>query len=236
MMATPDLRVTDLGRMAYPAALELQRRTHQHVLDGIDPPTILLVEHDPVITVSQRKESPAHLLASRERLAELGIDVQPTDRGGDITYHGPGQLVVYPILRLTDYGLNVGGYMRLLEQAVIDAAAAFGIEALRDPPNTGVWVRIGVPATGELRKIAAVGVRVKRNVTLHGLALNVTTDLSHFDTIVPCGLPGRSVTSLAALLGGRVPAMDAVKRAVTAALGRALTQRTALPHGGEGGA
>ncbi|MCX5659524.1 MAG: lipoyl(octanoyl) transferase LipB [Planctomycetota bacterium] len=223
-------RVTDLGRLAYAPALELQRTTHQRVLDRLEPPTILLVEHDPVITVSQRPDAAKHLLADAVRLARLGIDVQLTDRGGDITYHGPGQLVVYPILPLADFGLNLSRYMRLLEQAVIDAVGTWGVEATREPGATGVWVRRAIPG-GPGEKICAMGVRIRKNVTMHGLALNVTTDLSHFDTIVPCGLAGRSVTSLAALLGSAAPTMDAVKSALVACLVERLRAAAGLRGG-----
>lgn len=216
--ASPSPRVTDLGRLAYLPALEFQRATHQRVLEQLDPPTILLVEHDPVITVSQRADAPRHLLADAARLARLGIEVQPTDRGGDITYHGPGQLVVYPILPLAAYGLNLSRYMRLLEQAVIDAAAKWGVAALREPGATGVWARPTNPPDGPTAKLCALGVRIRRNITMHGLALNVSTDLSHFDTIVPCGLAGRGVTSLQRLLGDDAPSMPTAKRDLVAAL------------------
>ena len=216
---TQELRVRDLGRCGYAAALQIQRETHDQVLRGSVPPTLLFVEHDPVITVSQRKTAPAHLRARPEALRRLGIQVYPTDRGGDITYHGPGQLVAYPIVRLADLGLNVGRYMRTLEQAVIDSAASFGVQAGRVPGCTGVWV-------AGSRKLCALGIRVRKNVSMHGLALNVTTDLSHFDTIVPCGLEGREVTSLQALLGAATPPMTAVKRELARQLCRRLCDRT----------
>jgi len=189
---------------------------------------LIFVEHDPVITVSQRREAPSHLLATSEALAKLGIDVQPTDRGGDVTYHGPGQVVAYPILRLADCGLNVGGYMRFLEQVVIDTLAVFNITAYRDPANTGVWVRSGLVTSDTGSKICAIGVRVKRNVTLHGLALNVTTDLSHFETIIPCGLAGRSVVSVKSLLGSKAPSIPQVKTTLRDVFSRSLSS---LPGG-----
>jgi lipoyl(octanoyl) transferase len=205
------LYVRDLGRMAYATALAIQRETAERVIAGEDEPNaLLLVEHDPVITVSQRRESARHLLAPPEVLRKLGIDVQPTDRGGDITYHGPGQLVAYPIVRLDGFGLNLSRYMRLLEQVTIDTLAAFGVEAFREAGATGVWVSSpDRSAKPQAVKICALGVRIRRGVTMHGLALNVTTDLSHFQTIVPCGLVGRAVTSLAAL--GVTVSMDEVK-------------------------
>jgi len=232
------LTVRDLGRMGYTDTLALQREVNQSVIAGELPGALLLVEHEPVITLTHRKGIASHLLASSERLGQLGIAVAETDRGGDITYHGPGQLVAYPIIRLADYGLNLSKYMRLLEQVVIDTVAAFGVRAGRVEGCTGVWVEVGdqgpgISEQGESHatpacdrnpdprslvpdprraKLCALGVRVRRNVTMHGLALNVTTDLSHFDTIVPCGLANRAVTSLAQLLGECVPTMDAVKR------------------------
>ncbi len=216
------LQIRDLGRLGYVAALDIQRRLNQQLVDGQGRPTLLLVEHDPVITVTPRQGVADHLLADRERLGELGIDVQPTDRGGDITYHGPGQLVAYPILRLAPLGLNLGRYMRLLEQVVIETVAGFGVEGLREAGATGVWVRCpserahfaaeaGRADAAVSAKLCAMGVRIRKNTTLHGLALNVAPDLSHFDTIVPCGLAGRPVTSLHRLLGERCPTMDQAK-------------------------
>lgn len=230
-----DLSVMDLGRTAYAPAWEIQRQTHERVLAGQAGPTLILVEHDPVITVSQRPSARQHLTASPALLARLGIDVQPTDRGGDITYHGPGQLVAYPILRLADYGLMVGGYMRLLEQAVIDLLAGHAIPAGRESDFTGVWTPLpggddsaGLPCFGKpTAKICAMGVRVRRNVTLHGLALNVTTDLSHFQTIVPCGLVGKSVTSMQQWLGDRTPTMPQVKQDLVRLMRHHLKSRSA---------
>ena len=263
--ARDNLAVRDLGRLGYAAALAVQHETHAAVLAGDAPGTLLLVEHDPVITVSQRKGAGAHLLADSPTLARLGIEVQPTDRGGDITYHGPGQLVAYPILRLADHGLNLGRYMRLLEEVVIATVATWGVRAMRVDGCTGVWVgaeggcRVSgvgcreeddatartlassphtphpipdTPATPA--KLCALGVRVRKNVTLHGLALNVTTDMAHFATIVPCGLVGRGVTSLHQLLGNACPDMPAVKAALVDAFRHRLyhlrTELTKDPH------
>lgn len=207
------LEVRDLGRMPYANALAVQRQVHQQVLEGQSPQTLLLVEHDPVITVSRRPSVKQHLLADEQRLAEMGIDVQPTDRGGDITYHGPGQLVAYPIIRLAPLGFNVGRYMRWLERVVMDTVATWGIDACLDDCATGVWVHVASvdPAESRPAKLCAMGVRVRRNVTLHGLALNVTTNLEHFRTIVPCGLVGREVTSMQRLLENKTPTMAQVK-------------------------
>lgn len=218
-MPRDDLRFIDLGRLAYRDALGVQRAHAEEVLasrEGGEPELgrVLMVEHPAVITISARAGAAENLLASPETLACEGVDVEPTDRGGDITYHGPGQLVVYPILDLNRLMLNLHDYMRLLEQAVIDACAALGVSCVRDPGATGVWTEHeGVPA-----KIAAMGVRVRRWVSMHGLALNVEPDLRHFGLIVPCGLAGRSVTSLRAVLGARAPSMEQASAGVRAAL------------------
>jgi len=210
------LEVMDLGRMKYARALAVQREVNRAVSRNENEASrLLLVEHDPVITVTHRKDAWDHLLATPQRLEQLGIDVQVTDRGGDVTYHGPGQLVAYPILRLNPLGLNLGSYMRLLEQVIIDVLGVFGIVGVRDKGATGVWVERGdFPQRGlpaGLAKVCALGVRVRKNTTMHGLALNVMTNLEHFKTIDPCGLGGRPVTSLAELLGDGVPTMAQVK-------------------------
>lgn len=212
------VRVEDLGRMAYAPAFERQRLAHEEVLASRESGSplagvILLVEHDPIITLTRR--AAPNLIATPAQLARAGVEVAETDRGGDITYHGPGQLVVYPLLDLQRLGWNLHRYMRELEQVVIDACAGWGVEASRDPGATGVWV--GEPPA----KVCAMGVRIRRWVTMHGLAINVTTELSHFDLIVPCGLPGRPVTSLQRLLGAQCPPMDAVKRALVEGLSKA---------------
>ncbi len=223
------LEVIDLGRMGYARAYEEQVRHHAEVLEArsLARPLLgrlLLVEHDPpVITVSRRPEAAAHLLASPQSLADHGIEVCPTDRGGDITYHGPGQLVVYPILDLNRVGLNLHAYIRLLEQAVIDVCEGLGVPAGRDACATGVWVqRGGVTGSGcgasESAKVCAIGVRVRRWVSLHGLALNISTNLDHFGLIVPCGLAGRRVTSLQRELGERCPSMARAREMVALSL------------------
>jgi lipoyl(octanoyl) transferase len=192
-----------------------------------EPPlgVLLLVEHDPVVTVSRRTGARDHLLASPELLALRGVSIAETDRGGDITYHGPGQLVAYPILDLNRLNLGLHDYMRLLESVVIDTLAEFNIIGLRDPAATGVWVGsrtvdaplapVSTPdaqadSNSPLAKIAAMGVRVRRWISMHGLALNVSTNLDHFSLIVPCGLVGRPVTSLRRELGDRAPDMPRV--------------------------
>jgi lipoyl(octanoyl) transferase len=236
-----DLRVQDLGRLAYAPALALQRRLQQEVIEArsLDRASrggseesssgvtglahLLLMEHDPpVITVSRRLGARQHLLATDAMLASAGVEVAQTDRGGDITYHGPGQLVVYSILDLNRFDLRIDSYMRLLEGIVIDVLAHFGIAGERDAGATGVWVRSNID--GRASKICALGVRVSRWVSMHGLALNVTTNLEHFKLIVPCGLADRDVTSMQRELRSACPAMDVVKRAMVAQFQRALQE------------
>lgn len=217
------LEVVDLGAMPYAEAYAIQTRTLDEVLarrdvEGSPIGRLLLVEHDPpVITVSRRPDAIGHLLADKARLDALGVTVEATDRGGDITYHGPGQLVAYPIIDLNRAGLRLHGYMRRLEEAVIRVCAELGVRGERDADATGVWVGGA--------KICAMGVRVRRWVSMHGLALNVTTDLSHFDLIVPCGLAGRGVTSLAREVPGQAPSMSTVKALLAEALERELADQ-----------
>lgn len=196
--------------MSYADAYVVQNDRHERVLaargSGVVG-TILLVEHDPVITVTRRPGAAGHVVASPELLARHGVEIAETDRGGDVTYHGPGQLVVYPIVDLNAMNCRIVEYLRLLEDVVIGVLAEIGVEGRRDAGATGVWVGEG-PASA---KVCAMGVRVRRWVTMHGLALNVDPDLSHFGLIVPCGLHGRSVTSLRELLGERCPSMERVK-------------------------
>ena len=204
--------------MEYAKAYEAQAAQLAEVLASREartpePGRLLLVEHDPVVTVGRREAGFANLAVSREALAARGVGLVHSDRGGDITYHGPGQLVAYPILDLNVLNLGLHDYMRLLEGAVIAALARFGVAGERDPAAPGVWV------SGA--KVCAMGVRVRRWISMHGLALNVTTDLSHFDLIVPCGLAGRGVTSLARLLGSACPPMEGVKAVLIDELGRA---------------
>ena len=175
--------------MDYGAAYSLQQELVNDRKQGLISDHLLLLEHSHVITLG-RNGHPENLLASEEILDRAGIAFHPTDRGGDVTYHGPGQLVGYPILDLREWKRDVGAYVRGVEQAIIDTLADYAIAADRIPKLTGVWV-------GE-RKIAAIGVHISRWVTSHGFALNVNTDLSYFQYIVPCGLT-KPVTSMAQL-------------------------------------
>lgn len=214
MAGEMDLRVIDLGVRPYADACQDQADRHEEVLASRDAPTrlgyILLVEHPPVVTISRRASAKDHLLATPEHLASRGITVCETDRGGDITYHGPGQLVAYPILDLNLLGLGIHAYMRLLEESVIRTLAHFGLAGQRDETATGVWVANGP----NLAKIAAMGVRVRRWISMHGLALNVSPRLEDFQLIVPCGLVGRQVTSLRELKRDQTPLMQDVKPAL----------------------
>lgn len=226
----------DLGTMPYAEALAVQRAQLEEVLasrEAGEPETgrVLLVEHPPVITVSQRPDATRHLLADAERLQAAGVTVEPTDRGGDITYHGPGQLVVYPILDLNLLGLRLHEYMRLLESVIIEACHTFGVAAIRDHSATGVWIPSSDEPTRAEAKICAMGVRVRRWVSMHGLAVNVSTNLRHFDLIVPCGLVGRPVTSLNEILGYQAPSMEEVKAVVVATLATHVRGRLAKEHG-----
>lgn len=198
------------GRVPYAEALARQERYVRERRAGLRPDTLVLVEHPHVITLGTgaRRE---HVLLPPEELARRGIELHPTGRGGDVTYHGPGQLVGYPILDLKPDRCDLHAYLRDLEDVLIRAVGHFGVRAGRIPGLTGVWTPKG--------KIAAIGVRVSAGwITSHGFALNVTTDLSFFGTIVPCGLRDHAVTSLAAELGRPVPLTD-VAAAVVAAFG-----------------
>jgi len=182
------LHVVDLGRMAYADALELQRAAARSRIDGSQPEDLLLlVEHPPVVTLG-RSSKEAHLLASPELLRARGVDLFEVERGGDVTFHGPGQLVGYPIFDLKRHKRDLHWYLRQLEEALIAALDRFGIQGQRRPSYTGVWV--------EDRKIASIGVHARDWVTWHGFALNVSTDLSFFDLIVPCGIQAVTMTSI----------------------------------------
>jgi lipoyl(octanoyl) transferase len=193
------IEVVRLGRSEYRACWKLQRCLQERRAAGDISDVLLLTEHDPVITLGTTANA-NHLLASAGQLSSEGIDVVSIDRGGDVTYHGPGQLVGYPIFDLTQQRPDLHWYLRQLEDLVIGALAAYGVYASRVEGYTGVWV-------GE-EKICAIGINVRRWVTMHGFALNVNTDLSSFRHIIPCGIFERGVTSLAALLGQRVVMRD----------------------------
>lgn len=182
----PKCVVRQLGRVGYGAALELQLELVRQRQEGLIPDQLLLLEHPHVITIGRNGKA-EHVLVSLERLRQQGIELWHTDRGGDVTYHGPGQLVGYPIIDLKEWKRDVVAYVRALEEVLIRALLEFHIPATRRAGVTGVWV--------EDRKIAAIGVHISRWVTYHGFALNVETDLRYFQYIVPCGLPN-PVTSM----------------------------------------
>jgi lipoate-protein ligase B len=204
----------DLGRMAYGPAMEIQRERVRRVQAAPGGPAfLLLVEHDPPVITTGRRPCAEDILATPEQLAREGIQVHAALRGGGVTYHGPGQLVGYPILRLASIGRSVRTYVHDLEESLVLALGRFGLGARRVEGLTGVWV-------GD-EKIAAIGVAVTRGVTYHGFALNVATNLSHFGLVVPCGLRGRGVTSMSKCLG-RPMAVDEVKPALIDALKEVL--------------
>ena len=202
------LAVERLGTVPYLPTWELQDELAQQRRERRIGDRLLLLEHFPVFTIGRGGDD-ANLLATPERLRQLGAEFARIDRGGDITFHGPGQLVAYPIVELRD-PLDLRRYVRALEAAIIDTAAAFGVLAGRVEGLIGVWVE-------ERRKLAAIGVRVRRGVTTHGLALNVNTELRWFDEMVPCGIRDKEVTSLARELGRSVP-MDEVEARLAADL------------------
>jgi lipoyl(octanoyl) transferase len=211
------LTVDHLGTVPYRPAWELQDELAEQRRSRRIGDRLLLLEHFPVYTIGRGGDE-ANMLASPDRLREMGAELIRIDRGGDITFHGPGQIVAYPIVELRD-PLDLRRYVRTLEAAIIATSAAFGLASGRVEGLPGIWV------DGE-RKLAAIGVRVRRGVTTHGLALNVNTDLRWFEEVIPCGIPDREVTSLTRELGRAVPA-DAVADALAAQLATHLGLRLA---------
>jgi lipoate-protein ligase B len=208
-MARP-LTVQRLGRIGYSDALALQEELVQQRDEGRIADTLLLLEHDPAVITLGRGAKEEHVLLSREALALQGIEVHETGRGGDVTYHGPGQLVAYPIIDLKPDRQDVRKYVMALEEVMIRVAASYGISASRVAGLNGAWVGNN--------KLGAVGVRIRRWVTMHGLALNVSTALDAFDLIVPCGIRDRGVTSLERELTRPVPMPEATDRTIQAFL------------------
>ena len=203
------LLITDLGLISYTEAFALQQRLVAARKAGAIEDVLLFCEHPQVITLG-RNANRENLLASEHVLRQKGVELHATNRGGDITYHGPGQIVGYPILNLGAIKRDVGWYVRALEEAMIQASSDFGVTAFRVKGKTGIWVNpIAEPGAAE-EKLAAIGVHISRWVTSHGFAYNVATDLRYFDLIVPCGIAGRTATSLEKLLSRNV-ALDEVK-------------------------
>ncbi len=198
----PVLHVGWLGRIDYLSAWEIQRRLVHLRREGSIPDTLLLLEHVPPVITLGRAASREHLLATPEQLQAMGVQLVETDRGGDVTYHGPGQLVGYPVLDLRDHGRDVHLYLRRLEESLILALRHFGIEAHRKDGLTGVWVGA--------EKVAAMGIKVSHWITMHGFALNICPDLSHFALIVPCGIHDKGVISLQNLLGREVTLQEVI--------------------------
>lgn len=196
------MAVRRLGLVPYADGLELQRRLVEDRKADRIPDTLLLLQHPHVLTVGVKKDGRSHILASPDRLSALGVDVFETGRGGDVTYHGPGQLVGYPILNLDPDRRDVHRYVRDLEEVMIRVCADYGLEAGRVKGFSGAWL-------GD-EKIGAIGVRISRWITSHGFAFNVTTDVDFFNLIVPCGIADKGVTSLASKLG-QPPSMAEVE-------------------------
>jgi lipoate-protein ligase B len=202
------LQVSDLGAgQGYADVLALQERTHAQRVAGEAPDCLFLLEHRPVYTLGRSADA-SNVLYCEEALREAGIECVATSRGGDVTYHGPGQLVGYPIIHLGEAGLRVVEYVTALEEVIIRAAASFGVTAARDPRNRGAWVGGS--------KLAAIGIRVSRQVAMHGFALNVNTRLDDYRGIVACGLRDAGITSMSQLLGRPVEMQDVKEHVIRA--------------------
>lgn len=226
--STRRLQVVELGVQPYGVTLELQRELARARITGeLSHDTLLLVQHPPVVTLG-RASRDGHVTASPALLAARGVATFEVERGGDVTFHGPGQLVGYPIMDLANHRKDLHWYLRTVEEALIRGVAPFGIRGTRNPGYTGVWV--GGDAGGDTaaglqpppRKLASIGVHARGWVTWHGFALNVENDLSYFDLIVPCGIAGVSMTSVKRETGRRSPSFDIVSESVARAMGEAF--------------
>ncbi len=222
LTTAPTLTTLDWGRTGYADAWQRQEDLVARRNAGEIGDTLVFTEHDPVYTLGVRKGAEQHMIWDEAELAQRGIAVFKSNRGGDITYHGPGQIVGYPIVNLSARK-DLHAYLRLLEQVLINTVGTFGLAAARRDGKTGIWLGP--------RKIAAIGVAVKRWTTFHGFALNVDADLAPFSGIVPCGITDGTVTSMAAELGTAPPAAE-VKRVLAAEFGRLLPRflETTNPH------
>ena len=225
MKKNKKVKIIDLGQKSYSESLKIQegyfnsiielKRSNRKKETAIPTDNYLLwVEHPPVFTLGKSGKM-EHLLLNQQTLVNKGIEFYKTNRGGDITFHGPGQLVVYPILDLDNFFTDIHKYLRYLEEAVIGTLKEYGLKTKRSPGETGVWLDVGTPFA---RKICAMGVRASRWVTMHGLALNLNIDLGYFDHIVPCGIKGKGVTSLAKELGKEID-VELVKQKLKIHLG-----------------
>jgi len=211
-----EIQANWLGTNDYGSALELQRSTMDRRKSDSIPDTILLLEHPHVITLGRRADN-SHLVTDRTDLEKAGIEVFETDRGGEATYHGPGQLVGYPIIDVRVANLGPVTYVRMLEKSIIEALAEFGVEAHLIDGETGVWVG-GTPNEKRQKqvnplgkKIAAIGVRISGGITMHGFALNISTDLTYFQHIIPCGMPDLPFTSVELETGDKVLVIDCAR-------------------------
>ena len=227
---TGALQAIWLGRMAYREAWALQKRLAGERADGLIADHLLLVEHPAVLTLGRQADA-SHILASPAELADRGIEVVRVERGGEVTYHGPGQLVAYPILALSRRGLLLRPLVRALEAAMVETSAAFGVAADRREGHPGCWIE----SEGAARKIGALGIRVERGVSYHGIALNVDPNLYDFGLIDPCGMPGLVSTSIAAEAEwpSGPPSAHAVERAA-AIFARAFAERLGADLAGVG--
>jgi len=215
-----DFQVEDLGLMPYAEAWERQKTVHAEVVAGVRPPTLLLVEHPKVLTLGRGADG-HNLLFPQDWYRAQGFELYWVERGGDVTYHGPGQLVGYPIFPV---GRRVRDFLRQIESAVMRVAESYGVASYPSPGYAGVWVKTRDPFGLDYEeKLCAIGVAVKQDVSFHGFALNVNTDLEDFSVIVPCGLVGKGVTSLQKLLGRAVP-LEEVKARVVAAFKREFSK------------
>jgi lipoate-protein ligase B len=197
--------IIDLGLVTYEKAWDLQHQLWSRRVEEELPDLLLLLEHPHVITLGRRGNR-SHLLASPEVLEEMRIPLFHVERGGDVTYHGPGQMVVYPILDLREYGYRLIRYISQLEEIILHVLKDFGIEGKRDPLNRGIWV--------DEEKIASVGVAIKRWVSFHGFSLNYETDLKYFELINPCGLEGKKMTTMERVLGIKILREQLVERII----------------------
>ena len=231
------LTLIPLEHLAYEPSYERQNHHHTQILDARKTPSaelgrVMMIEHPPIITVTRRPDAPAHVLATESQLAKQGVELHQTDRGGDVTYHGPGQLVCYPIIDLNAAKLRIHDYIRLLEQSVIDTLATYNIIAHTDPTATGVWVApkdnpTHTFASDQPAKICAIGVRVRKWITLHGLALNLNPNMNHYNLLIPCGLAGRPVSSIVQILGvEKTPTLEAISETLYKKLVSNLDQTT----------
>lgn len=226
--------------MPYEEAYRVQCEHHQAVLDArhsseAELGRILMVEHPPVITVTRRPDAASHVTASESLLAQNGVSLHETDRGGDVTYHGPGQLVCYPIVDLNAAKLRIHDYIRVLEHSVMDTLSEYGIKSSVDSEATGVWIDPAMntrfPRIAEYHtqpaKICAIGVRVRKWITLHGLSVNIDPNMDHFKLLVPCGLP-RPVISLKQVLGDECPTMQVFADQLTGHLTKRLNPESRI--------